>query len=197
VVIDGNPTQHLLARLVAAYLERRLDAEERAAVEAHLATCEDCRREVLEVSRLILKRRRARQVLPVAGIAAAAVLALVAGVSLIGGPPETAASGAVRAPTLPPPARALTAVEPPQDTTLSVGEGIRFLWRAADPGSTYRLTVLDEAGGPVWSTRTSDTVAFLPAEAGPEEIGGYFWFVDALASDGSTLTSGTRRFSLR
>lgn len=189
------PKQHLQARLVAAYVESRLDDEERAAAEAHLATCADCRREVVEITRLLLKRRRASQHLPIAGIAAAAMLALVVGVSLIGGPREGESVRAIRAPS-PPTTSALAVLEPAQDVALPVGHEIRFVW-ASKAGSTYRLTVLDESGEPVWSAETSDTVALLPAQAGPESAGTYFWFVDAMASDGSTLTSGARRFSLR
>ena len=188
------PTQHLRSRLVAAYVARRLDAEERAAAESHLAVCAECRREVIEVSGLLQRRRRTAQLLPVAGIAAAAVLTLLAGVSLIGGP-ETGSTGAVRAPVAP--EHALTAVMPAPNASLSTGDEILFVWSAADVGSTYRLTVLDETGGPVWSVETGDTVAVLPAHAGPGGPGTYFWFVDALASDGSTLTSGAQRFSLR
>jgi len=194
-VLAELPTQHLQARLVAAYVERRLDDDERAVVEAHLATCAVCRREVVEVSRLLLKRRRASQFLPAAGIAAAALLALVAGVSLIGGPTKTGSEPTIRAHSSSVPA--LTAVEPAPDVSLSVGDEIRFVWSAADAGSTYRLTVVDESGEPVWSAETSDTVALLMAQAAPVRAGTYFWFVDALASDGSTLTSGARRFSLR
>jgi len=181
---------------VAAYVERRLDDEERAVAEAHLATCADCRREVVEVSRLLLKRRRASQLLPAAGIAAAAVIAFVAGVSLIGGPAKPDSVRPIRAPAESP-APVLTAVEPAPDVSLSVGNDIRFVWKASEAGSTYKLTVVDESGEPVWSAETSDTVTLLPAEDGPDRPGKYFWFVDALASDGSTLTSGARRFSLR
>jgi len=195
-VVDSElPTQHLRSRLVAAYIARRLDTEERAAAEAHLAVCEECRREVVEVSGLLLKRRRTAQLLPTAGIAAAAVLAMLAGVSLIGGPTTSGSTQAVRAPL--PPAHALIPVRPAPNDSLSAGEEILFVWSAAEVGSTYRLTVLDETGDPVWSAETSDTVAVLPARAGPDAPGTYFWFVDALASDGSTLTSGARRFSLR
>jgi len=189
------PTQHLQSRLVAAYVARSLDSEDREAAEAHLAVCETCRREVVEVSGLLVKRRRTTQLLPAAGVAAAAVLAILAGASLIGGPTNIDSSGAVRGPLAP--EHALTPVKPAPDDSLPVGVEILFVWSAADIGSTYRLTVVDETGDPVWSAETSDTVVVLPGRAGPDGPGTYFWFVDALASDGSTLTSGARRFSLR
>lgn len=190
-----QPTQHLRSRLVAAYVAARLDAEERAAAEAHLALCEQCRREVVEVSRLLVKRRRAGQLLPAAGIAAAAMIAMVIGISLLGEPTTSDSTRAVRAPSQS--IRALTPVEPAPDVSLAVGDDILFVWRATEDGSTYRLTLTDETGDPVWSAETSDTMAFLPARAGPDRPGTYFWFIDALGSDGSTLTSGTRRFLLR
>ena len=196
-VVAELQAQHLQARFVAAYVESRLDADERAVAEEHLATCATCRREVVEVSRLLLKRRRASQLLPAVGIAAAAMLALVAGISLIGGPTGSdSMRDPVRAPSLTR-SHALMVLEPAPDASLSIGADVRFVWNAAELGSTYRLVVLDESGGPVWATETSDTVAVLPASAGPERTGAYFWFVNALASDGSTLTSGARRFSLR
>lgn len=197
VELQTEQTQHLKARLVASYVAGRLDVEERAVVESHLAICDACRREVVEVGRLLQKRPRDSKLLPVAGIAAAAVIALVAGISLLGGPTGSGTTpGAVRAPSISV-SRELVALEPAPDTSLSIGSNIRFVWNATEAGSTYRLVVLDESGGPVWTTETSDTMAFLPPGARPKQTGAYFWFVDALASDGSTLTSGARRFSLR
>lgn len=188
--------KHLPAKLVAAYLEDHLDPEERDRVEGHLAACLECRREVVNVGRLLVKHRRVRIVAPAAGIAAAAMLALVIGVSLVQRPASDDFLAPVRTPALPVNIP-LQTVEPVSGSSLSAGEDIRFVWNQATAGATYRLTVIDDAGGPIWSTETGDTVVILPARLGLQPGSTYFWFVDALSHDGSAQTSGARHFTLR
>lgn len=187
--------QHLPARLVAAYLEGVVSERERSEVEEHMTACPECRHELVEVGRLMAKRRRTRLYIPAAAVAVAAAFALALGVSVIGEAQQERPM-AVRAPE-PSEVGTITAIAPAAESILSAGDDIRFVWSAKANGGTYRLTVLDESGGPAWSTETGDTVAVLPAEAGLEKDRAYFWFVDALASDGRTATSRARSFSLR
>ena len=70
-----------------------------------------------------------------------------------------------------------------------------FVWHAMEAGDTYRLTILDSAGGRLWTTSTRDTTSSVPIAPPLARGRTYLWYVDALASDGHTVTSGVRSFS--
>lgn len=186
---------HLPPRLVAAFLEGDLSSAERAQAEAHLALCTACRRELVEVRRLADGGRGTRRLAPAAAIAAAAVILLAAGLATLSGRLETPDGPLVRARD-PAAVTAVHAVSPAPGASLSA-EDLRFVWNAAPAGSTYRIVVLDASGSPIWSHETADTTATLPPEIELAPAETFFWFVDALAADGSSLTSGARRFSIR
>src|SRR6266851_8649915 len=76
---QGPVDPHLEAGLLAAYVDGRAGGSDAARVEAHLAECADCRREVIEVRRLASGRTRRWGWPAVAVLAAAAVLLLVVG----------------------------------------------------------------------------------------------------------------------
>lgn len=190
--------RHLTAGTVASYLEDRLDAEVRSEVEVHLATCVDCRQEVVEVGRLLEKRRRTRLVVPAAGVAAAAIVALAVGLTIIGDRGQPDAGDAIRAPAgSGSPTVGISVVQPAPDQVLASDEAVRFIWNSSAPGSVFRVTLLDETGASLWSAESSDTVLALPSDVHLAPGARYFWFVDALGADGSAVTSGARRFSVR
>ena len=176
---------HLTEGMIAAYVDRRLGADERRGVEAHLAGCDDCRAEVVEVSRLVGGRRRTWVVATGGlGVAAAAVLVIALlprgvtpdGPVLRSGPDGTAA---------------IAAVAPPEAATVPA-DSVRLVWRPAGAEASYRVTVTDARGDPVWSAGTADTAI----TAGPALMPGtlYYWYVDALLPDGHTATTGVRSF---
>jgi tetratricopeptide (TPR) repeat protein len=68
----GGALAHLEPHMVASYIERRLLAAEAAAVEAHLADCAECRKEMLQLSRIVGRRRFMPPRFIVAALAAAA-----------------------------------------------------------------------------------------------------------------------------
>lgn len=68
-----------------------------------------------------------------------------------------------------------------------------FVWRK-DRDARYQLRIVDSAGAPVWATTTSDTSARLPATVHLSPRSRYFWYVDALRSDGFSVSSGPRLF---
>ncbi len=81
---DDRTGECLDAELLAGYVDGRLTPAERAAVEAHLARCEDCSfvfAETVQAERHARERDRRRWVFRGAGLAAAAA-ALVAAVAL-------------------------------------------------------------------------------------------------------------------
>src|SRR5687768_5638129 len=69
--------QHLDPRKVAGYVDRVLPDTERARIEAHLATCPECRAEVADAVRIIAtlpRPRRTRRGVMVSAAGIAAVL---------------------------------------------------------------------------------------------------------------------------
>jgi tetratricopeptide (TPR) repeat protein len=101
---DGGISACLEPNVVGAYVEGRLDTAERARVEAHLASCDDCHDLVMEVSRTlrdvpssrpenglapfaetedrtVVRFRSPRRAALIGVLAAAAVLVLIAGTS--------------------------------------------------------------------------------------------------------------------
>lgn len=83
---------HLEAHRVAAYLDGRLPLAESAVIDGHLAECEACRQEIVDVERIVRPRpaRRRAYVIALAATAAAAVLlfAIPRGLRLTDGPLE-------------------------------------------------------------------------------------------------------------
>jgi Putative zinc-finger len=186
---------HLSAADAAAYLDGRLDPADRAHAEAHLADCNECRHELVELRVMLATRgtsdgaavvRRRRRLSVPLGMAAAAVLLITVATTLRRSNPivERAPSDA---------GSARLATHGPRDGVSS--ERVVFVWASAEPGSSYRLTVTDSAGAPVWSTSTTDTVLALPAATKLLSGRRYHWYVDALVGDGHTITSGVRSFS--
>jgi hypothetical protein len=189
-------SEHLPAALVAAYLDGRLDAAERARAESHLADCAECRQEVVEMRAVLADPettgvtkhvRRPNRWLPVGiGTAAAAALLIVLASTARRSPPEIERTPSDAA-------SARLATHAPSDGVSA--ERVVFVWAPAAPGSSYRLTLTDSAGAPVWSTSTMDTVLALPATTQLARGRRYHWYVDALVGDGHTMTSGVRSFS--
>lgn len=180
---------HLETGEVAAYLDRVLPPDERDRIEAHLADCAECRREVIEVSRLRHTRSRRSRWLIAAPAAAAAAVALI----VFARPTETPAPGAVlRDGAQPGFAVALVA---PAESAAVAGGSVTFTWRSAGARVSYRLSVTDEHGDIVWSAASSDTAALLPSVVALRAGRRYFWYVDALLPDGRSMTSDVRQFT--
>lgn len=187
---------HLDPDTIAAYVDGGLDASGRARAESHLATCGACRHELVTVQGILQSYRTAPRRLRFAiPLAAAAVLLLAIGLPLFDPGDAVAPLPPTRRPGGD--ATALAAISPLPGATLIAGTAVEFTWTAAEAGSTYRLTVVDEAGVPVWSTEGGDTLAVLPADVVLASGHTYFWYVDALRSDGRSLTLGAQRFSVR
>ncbi len=185
----AQPNLHLETGEVASYLDRALAPDEQARVEAHLADCADCRRELIEVSRLRHARFRSRWwVLGPALAAAAAALLFVTR------SPDTPATEPVLRDGGEP---ALTiGLVAPGDSAVSPGS-LTFTWRSAAPRASYRLTLSDERGDVVWSATSIDTTQRPPSRVSWRTGRTYFWYVDALLPDGRSVTSGVRRFTVR
>lgn len=182
---------------VAAYLDGRLSGEEVERVESVLAGSAEARAELVEASRLIatIPERQThpnRQWIVVSAVAVAAVLAVVMVPSLSQRPaveqvaterPAAADAGArIRTVT-------------PEDGAVVGSADVRFAWDAV-PLATYQLTVTDARGRTVWQAATTDTTLVLPGTAKLSGPASYYWNVDALAPDGSSMTTGIREFKV-
>ena len=198
----GAPDGHIASDRIAAYLNGGLSAEERGDISAHLAECEACRGEVVEVTDTLDRirgQRRRRWAVP------AAAAATVAGGVLIGGLllREAAENRQASEPTLRGIEGAVEreAVQPievlaPLDGASVEATEVSFAWRPVNgEGTLYRLTVTDEGGDPVWTAETHESTFTLAADTQLEPGRVFLWYVDALLPDGHTATTGVHRFS--
>ena len=185
---DTASTDHLEPQAVAAYAAGAVDDLERARIERHLAQCRECVAEIVAIHRMQRPRRWPVGLVTV-GVAAAAALALWVGGT--GRVPQAPVDD-IRGPHSPS-VMQLEAVRP-TDGSLLGDSG--FVWHAIADAVTYRLTITDDAGDETWSQATSDTSLPRPASARLVAGRSYFWYVDALRSDGVSATSGVRRFQV-
>jgi len=172
---------------IAAYLDRRLSGVERERVESHLAGCAECREELVETHKLLRRARRPRVLFIMGAAAAAAALTLLVGPGLLQRPTVTADS-LLRHDDSP---ATLVAHGP-------LGEvrpgPLRFVWASEPRATTYRLTVAQADGQPVWTRSGSDTAVALPDSVSLTPGGRYLWVADALLDDGGSRSTGLREF---
>ncbi|HSG48513.1 MAG TPA: hypothetical protein VLA43_11910, partial [Longimicrobiales bacterium] len=156
-----------------------------------------CREEVIAIRRILDARRRPALRAPGLLAAAASVVLLVsAPLVWYGTAHHTGLEPALRR-SFPGPGPTVETRLPAVDGELPAGTPLRFVWSNAGEGSTFRLTLLDQAGNLVWTIDTGDTAATAPENlplVGGETL---FWYVDALSPDGRSSTSGPRSFRLR
>jgi hypothetical protein len=186
---------HLSLATVAAYADGALDAEARLEADRHLAVCETCRAELVELSDLTADLPSPRRNLNWRAVGGALVAAGLVGILFVSParspePPGTTEratrSGAVTLEIVRPP------LAPGTGSVLREG---RIVWRAVEPQATYRVTVTDTTGATRWSAETSDTVAVLPSSARLEAGARYYLYIDAQRADGWSLQSGPRAFT--
>ncbi len=196
---DRTVQSHLSAGDVAAFVDGRLSADQRSSIEAHLAVCADCRGEVAAVSTLVESapapaRRRTRWPMVGTGVAAAAAAVLLLVVL-----PRTRDG---RRPATPVDERASSSatqtieiVSPPPAGEVA-RESLRFAWRRNEV-SSYRFFLADSAGAPVYTTSTRDTTVVPPPTLGLVAGAVYFWNVDGLRADGTSVSSSHAAFTIR
>lgn len=186
----GRAERHLEAGEVVAYVDGVAAGEERRWIEAHLATCADCRLEVSEVGGLVRGLSRTRQAtrriwLPVA---AAAALAIVFawprhhqdGITITGQHRQ----GAVT-----------TTVGPRPITPVgSAARADTLMWSSVPSADAYAIRVFDASSNVLWEGQTTDTVAALPATVGLRAGATYYWKVEARTGFGRWAASDLVEF---
>jgi hypothetical protein len=193
---DAN---HPSAGDVSAYLEGTLSQTVRMQLQAHLAECAECREEMVELSRMLRMQPQQRPVVRWAvGLGIAATLALMVG-RLPGGP-GTTPSGTPSAPL----ERGLSTEEDGQISVWSptAGASLRrdslvLAWSPAGGSDVrYRTTVSDSSGRVLWTASTPDTILRVPPSLFLPGGRTYYWYTDALLSDGRSLTTGVQEFRM-
>lgn len=180
---------------VAAYLDGRLEGAELARVEAHLADDPSARQEIIKAGRIIASAPRRAEVrfrwLPAtAGLAAIAALALIAVKPLSNGRDAAAISSERRGSA--DQFEKINLITPTDGEHVGVAER-SFVWRPIE-GATYMLVISDRTGLTLLSMSTTDTLVEVSASLFKAGGGTYYWTVDALGPDGSSVTSGVREF---
>jgi len=189
--VTTDNTTHLTAEDVAAFLDRHITAAERAAVEAHLVDCRVCRDEVTSVRRLMRTGPTVRRFFIPAGLAAAAAIAFVA---LTLGRNSDLANERVRSEATPVASEgAIQARLPADNDTISLAPPT-MVWSSIAGEPTYRFTLTDASGQPVWTSTSADTSVTLPSQVNLAPRQTYFWYVDALQANGRAASTGVRRF---
>lgn len=180
---------------MASYASRAVHGSDAAGVETHLEGCGLCRDELVQVAGVLRHSRRQRRARVAGGIGAAA--AALTGVLLLGPSVERdlAEETMLRdgGPAVEEGVRKFGTVAPLDDARIESLAGAVFLWREVAPGAFYSLTVTDERGDLVWGGSTTDTILRLPADLEVEPGNRYFWFVEALLTDGTTATTDASR----
>lgn len=190
---------HLDESQIAAYIDGAMNDGERAGAERHLSECDECRAEVVASHDVvgaapIAGSARSRRSIKWVGIAAAAALMVVAASTLT---KDAADETIVRAPdggpTAAPPS--IPIVMPGDGSDL--GASRELAWRSQGSGTTYRVTIGDDTGQPIHSVTVADTSIALEDSVALAPGRKYFWYVDAMTSDGTTATSGLKSFTVK
>jgi len=192
---DRSLVEHLTIDLVAAYLDGDVGDEERAGVESHLASCDECRREIVEVSRALKAERRLKPWYLAGPVAAAAAVAAIMFLrpQALESPTEAVLRGTD---SMTPLATTLgIEVVAPLDGSTLARDDVVFMWHSAALDASYRLTVTRRDGHVAWSATLSDTTAEVPTSEVLQPGQSYMWYVDALLPDGQSTTTGVKIFS--
>lgn len=175
---------------IAGFVDRSLDAAARARVEAHLADCEECRREVLDVDHISRSAPSARRavLIPIgAAVAAAAALLLVLWPA--GGPEP--GDDAHREPAV------TTTVAPRAVAPLgSIAKLDSIRWSSVPGAERYSVSVFDANGTVLWQSIAADTVIGVPADVPLAPGDRYFWSVRARVGWDRWVESSLSEFTL-
>ena len=187
---------HLSADDLSGMVDGRLPTARRGIVEAHLAVCGECRAELLSASAIVQSAppvpvRRSRWIARGA-LAAAAGLVILIVPRVSRRATQGTTDGLTRRGSTP---NSVATIDPAPRVSVD-RDSIRFTWHG-ERDASYRIVVLDSAGLQVYTTPTTDTVVIPPASLQLSPGAQYFWYVDALRPDGSSVPTAPSSFSIR
>ena len=169
----ANAQGHLTPEQVARYVDRTAPPDERARTVAHIADCEECRREVTEVARAVRQGHPSvRWWKAAVPLAAAAVLLIVVGRT-------TSAPGPQPGSEHRDPPTADSAGPVPRAPMGRTSLPLDLRWSPVTGAREYRVTVFDPEGTIVFRISTMDTLLTVPDTVGLHPGGSYFWRVEA------------------
>jgi hypothetical protein len=172
---------------LAAYIDGTMSRGARAELEAHLAGCEACRLEVLQVDGILraapVMRRRA--LLPLGALAAAAVLLLV----LLPTRRTSAPGDAHRDPAVT--ATVAPAAIEPRGGIAELGQ---FTWSSVPEATRYSVRLFDARGAVIWEGEPTDTTIGVPTSVRLVSGERYFWSVRARTGWGRWVESPLTEF---
>lgn len=186
----GRAERHLEADEVVAYVDGAATGDERRWIEAHLATCADCRLEVSEIVGLagaLPRSGQARRRIWIPAVAAA-VLAIVFAW------PHHYQDGKTIAGEHRQGAVTTTVAPRPIVPVGSVDRGDTLLWSSVPGADAYAIRLYDASSNVLWEEQTTDTVAALPATIGLRAGATYYWKVDARTGFGRWAASDLVEF---
>jgi hypothetical protein len=187
---------HLSSEDLAALVDGTVDTRRRRKLDEHLALCPDCRAELIGASRAVdtAPRTRRRHVTWGTAIAAAAVIVIAIGFSMTRTTTrQSSAVDVTRGAAAPSATVTLTL---PHDNADLAADSVRFVWQR-EPTASYEVIVTDSVGKRLFSIPRNDTTALPPATAHFVPGARYFWNVDAIRTDGTSLSSASRAFTIR
>ena len=179
---------------IAAFLDGQLEGPDLSRVQALLAADPDARQELIKASRIVTTAPASgpprRSWIPAFGtLAAAAAIAILVIPVREAGRDAAPTSADRRAPADARPKIQL--VVPAAGSPIREDES-EFMWRRVD-GATYRVVVTDLSGNTLIHQNTPDTALAIP-EALLNDGAIYYFSVDALLPDGSSVGSGADEF---
>jgi hypothetical protein len=188
--VSGAPVgPHLEPGEIAAYVDEATPAATRTRVESHLASCDDCRAEVAEISQLSLavrQARRRRRVWIPAAAAAAAVILLVAP-RLVRAPLRDHREGAVT-----------TTISPRVLSPVGLVDSLTELtWSSVPHAARYHVRLFDANSAVLWEPETSDTSLTVPISVRVRTSATYYWKVEAITGFNRAAASELVAFSVR
>jgi anti-sigma factor RsiW len=201
---DMSPsrTGHLTSDEVAAYVDARSSTAGRGGIDAHLADCDLCRAEVLEVRSMLKSAPRARRsngsLRVLAGAAAAALILVALPWRDLRRPslsPDTGV-GTERA-VVPDGGRDSVEIVTPTLDGAVAPDRLTITWRRGASDAQFTVTLLNTRGDIQWSAPTRDTVITVPDSVALPPAASYVVYVDALRSDGTSARSAPRMFTIR
>lgn len=197
VTADDDASPHPSDGDVAAYLEAVLSDRDRVALEAHAADCEYCQARLALAGETVATApgTTRRLLYPAALIAAAAGLAAL--MLVPGRTVEQPVQSEFRTTIEGPAAQQLRTIHPSRGGLIQA-QTPELIWSGLGTDALYQITLSTADGSVLWSERTSDTTATLPAAVVGRlrNDGRYFWRVDGLLPNLQSETTGDQPFSV-
>lgn len=188
VVMTQDRNAHLDPAEVAAFVDRTSTDDARRRIESHLATCRECRAEVADTLDILTRTRRRRGApVWIAGVAAAALVAMVVWPRGVADSPPVHREAPVTATIAPAPVRPVGVVD----------SATALVWTAVPHADRYRLRVFTADGSVIWERESTDTMLALPAAAGVRAGRTFYWNVEAQIGFDRTVASDLVEFSVR